>query len=329
MKRVGLIFGGIGNEANVSIDSAVNIINNFDYKKYKLFLIYWHQNGFFYNLKNFSEIKKVKKLKSVMIEQLKKIIDIAFPITHGRFGEDGILQSLFESQKIKYCGCHVLSSALCMDKAIFKEYLAGHNLNQTKFAILDFKKFNKELIFKNLKDIKKFFRLPLFIKPANSGSSVGVSKVKNFSDLNMAIKNALKYDDKIIIEEGVTKHREIEMAVLGNKSLIISDPGELKPANEFYDYVDKYQLNKTIITVPAQLSKGLIKKIKILTEKVYRLCDCSGFARIDFFLKNNQFFINEVNTLPGFTNISMFPRLMMKEGFTYKELINKIIKLAY
>jgi D-alanine-D-alanine ligase len=329
MEKVGLFFGGISNESTVSIDSAKNIIANFDYKKHKIKLIYWHQNGYFYLLKNINELKKIKNIKPLSIESLSKIIDIAFPITHGKYGEDGILQAILESQKIKYCGCRVLSSAICMDKAIFKTLLNSHGIKQVKFFVLDYKKDNDKILKEKILKLKKDLKLPLFVKPANSGSSIGVNIVKKFSDLNKTIKNALKHDDKIIIEEGLIGHRELEIAVLGNKSLIVSDPGELKPANEFYDFVDKYELNKTIITVPARLSINLKNKIKQSAEKIYRLGDCSGFARIDFFLKNNQIYVNEINTLPGFTNISMFPRLMMKKGFSYRALINRIIELAY
>lgn len=329
MKKIGLIFGGISNEATISIESAKNIYNNFDIKKYQPLLVYWHKDGCFHLVKNFNNLNKPKSKVKLTIEKFKQYFNTAFLITHGKYGEDGSLQSILETQKIKYTGCRVLSSALCMDKGVFKNYLKGQGINQVKFEVIDYKLMSDTDINKKINYINKNLKNPLFVKPANSGSSVGVSKVKKTLDLNTAIKTALKHDHKIIIEEGLTGHREIEIAILGNKKLIISNPGELKPANEFYDYVDKYELNKTIITVPARLSTNLCKKIKLVAEKVYRLCDCNGFARIDFFLKNNQIYLNEINTLPGFTNISMFPRLMIKKGFSYKALINKIIELAY
>lgn len=336
LKKVALFFGGISNEASVSIMSASNIIDNFDNKKYKLILIYWHKDGKFYLLQNIDDLsaplrdkKKKNYLKNqVYIDNFKKYFDIAFLITHGKYGEDGVLQSILESQKIKYTGCKVLSSALCMDKSLFKDYLKNNRINQVKYINIDYNK-NSEIEIKNLKNkIKKEFKLPIYIKPSNSGSSVGISRVDNFNKFDLAISLALKHDNKIIIEEGVTNYQEIEIAVMGNKDLIVSAPGELKLLKDFYDYEDKYKLGKTEIVIPAKLDRKSTNQVKGLAEKVYKLCDCSGFVRIDFFVKNKKIYVNEINTLPGFTNISMFPRLIMNSGFTYRQMLNKIIELA-
>ena len=325
MKKVGLFFGGISNEHDVSIISAKSIEKNFDYKKYKLIPIYWSKNNNFYIQKKISCSNNRKK---ILTEDFKKIIDIAFIITHGKYGEDGVLQSILESQKIKYTGCEILSSALCMDKAIFKKYLSGQGINQVKFEIIDTEKHDGQHIKTLIKHIKNNFKLPLFVKPSNSGSSIGISKVKKFNELESAIKIAKKHDKKIIIEEGISNYKEIEVAILGNKKLTISNPGELLFSKDFYDYDDKYKLGKTKYNIPAKLDKKTNNKIKLIAEEVYKLCDCKGFARIDFFVKNKKIYVNEINTIPGFTDISMFPKLMDERGIKFKNLINKIIELA-
>jgi len=327
MKTVGLFFGGPSNEHAASISSAKNIIKNFPLEKYKLALIYWDKQGKFYLVKNINKLKQANK--RIYLEDFKKIFDIVLPITHGRYGEDGVLQSLFESQKIKYCGCRSLSSALCMDKGLFKTYLAGQKIRQVKFLVLDYAlESNKEIALK-ISRLKHDFKLPLYIKSANSGSSVGITRVDNFSKINQAIKESLKYDTKIIIEQGLVKPKEIEIAILGSKDLLISQPGELQLVKDFYNYDDKYKLGQTKIIVPAKILKKQIAEIRSLANKVYKLCGCSGFARMDFFIAKNKVFVNEVNSLPGFTDISMYPVLMISSGLSYKELITKIIKLAY
>lgn len=327
MKTVGLFFGGPSNEHEVSISSAKNIVKSFPIEKYKLVLIYWDKLGSFYLIKNINKLKIARK--KIQLEDFKNIFDIALPITHGKFGEDGVLQSLFESQKINYCGCRALSSALCMDKGLFKTYLAGQNINQVKFLVIDYALENNKEISLKLKQLKKSFKLPIFIKPANSGSSVGITKVENFSKINLALKEALKHDTKIIIEQGLVKPREIEVSILGNKDLRISEPGELKLAKDFYNYDDKYRLGQVTHIIPAKILKKKTKEIKNLAYKIYKLCGCSGFARIDFFIAKNKVYLNEINSLPGFADISMYPKLMMHSGLSYKELIQKIIQLAY
>jgi D-alanine-D-alanine ligase len=267
--------------------------------------------------------------KILPIESFKKHFDIALPITHGKFGEDGILQGILESQKIRYCGCRVFSSSLCMDKAASKTYLSGQGIKQTKFAIIDYTLGSKEEIKKVLDNMKNKFQLPLFVKPANSGSSVGINQVKKIASLNSAIREARKHDSKIVIEEGLVGHREIEISMIGNNKLIVSVPGELVTPGGFYDFDNKYKLGNTEVIIPASISKKQSEEIKELAKKIYKLCFCSGFARLDFFMKNNKIYFNEINTLPGFTNISMFPKLFEKSGIAYKNLISKIIELAY
>lgn len=327
MKTVALFFGGPSNEAAVSVMSARNVVKYFDYKKYKLLLIYWDkQNKLFYEVDAVFG-SRIKKKQVLPIEKFSSRFEIAFLVTHGRYGEDGVLQGILTSQGIKYCGCGVTASALCMDKAMFKNLMASQKINQVKYKVINFSLDNKIEIAEKINQIKKF-RLPIFVKPANSGSSVGITKVNEIKQLDPAIALAKKHDNKIIIEEGLVNPREIEVGVVGNKELIISRPGELRPAKEFYDYEDKYQLGQAEMIIPAKLTVKNEAEIKRLAEQAYRLAGCRGFARVDFFIAQGKVYLNEVNTLPGFTDISMFPMVMTEQGFSYRDLINKIIVLA-
>ena len=326
MKKIGLFFGGLSNEHEVSITSAKNIVNNFPKQKYKLVLIFWDKKGDFYLI---TDINKLSSRKKINLEDFKKLFDIALLMTHGKYGEDGVLQSLLESQKMKYCGCRALSSALCMDKGVFKQYLLSQHINQVKFLVLDYGLDDNKELNQKISQVKTSFKLPLYVKPANSGSSVGITKVEKISQITKAISEALIHDTKIIIEEGLINPREIEVAILGNKKLRISKPGELGLAKDFYNYDDKYKLGKTEVFIPAKISKQENLEIITQSKNVYKLCACSGFARIDFFISKNKVYLNEINTLPGFTDISMYPMLMMHSGLTYAELISEIIELAY
>lgn len=326
MKKIGLFFGGPSNEHEISIKSAINIANNFPRENYKLILIYWDKKGTFYRLKSIDDLKGKGR---IAVEDFKRTFDIALLMTHGKYGEDGVLQSLLESQKVKYCGCRLLSSALCMDKGLFKQYLSGQKINQVKFTVLDYVLESAKDIKDKLAKIKSDFNLPLYIKPANSGSSVGITKIESFSGINQAIKEALEHDSKIVVEEGLINPKEVEVAILGNKNLLISRPGELKLAKDFYNYDDKYKLGEAKVVIPAEISRANNQEITELAKKIYKLCGCSGFVRMDFFIVKNKIYLNEINTLPGFTDISMFPMLMMDKGLSYKQLVEKIIELAY
>ncbi len=326
MQKIWLFFGWISNESEVSISSAKNIVANFDHKKYHLILIYRHKNGVFYTVKDINSLDKKKLLH---ISDFKKTFDIAFPITHGKYGEDWSLQGIFSTQKIKYCWCHVLSSALCMDKSLFKHFLSWHDIPQTRSMDIDFHLMNDLWITLKIQEAKKKLSLPLYVKPANSWSSVGISKITTYEQLNAAITEARTHDSKILIEEWLVSPREIEVAITGNKELNISEPGELILTKDFYDYDDKYTNNEATVHIPAKLSAKDKKYIIDLAQKTYKLCDCSGFARIDFFIADNNIYLNEINTLPGFTDISMFPMLMTHQGMSYTQLINDIIALAY
>ncbi len=328
MKTIGLFFGGLSNEHEVSIASAGNVVKNLDYKKYKLALIYWcKQDACFYLVKDIKKLQSTTN-KRIGLEDFRNILDIALLMTHGKYGEDGVLQSLLESQKIKYCGCRVLSSALCMDKGIFKILMSANNIRQVKYGVLNYWTCNPAEIKKELKKIKGILKSPLYVKPANSGSSIGITRVTKPENLSAAIKTALKHDYKIVIEEGLNSPKEIEVAVLGNKKLIVSRPGELRLVKDFYDFDDKYKKGEAQAIVPAKITPAQTKTIRKMAEKIYRLADCQGFARVDFFIDRGRVYINEINTLPGFTDISMFPMLMMDTGLSYRGILNKIISSA-
>ncbi|MBN2885049.1 D-alanine--D-alanine ligase [Patescibacteria group bacterium] len=328
MKKIALFFGGLGNEAEVSIISAQNIVNNFDYKRQRLVLIYWHQDGYFYKLSKMEQVKSPQVSQRLDVSSFKKYFNLALLMTHGRFGEDGVLQGVLESQKIPYSGCGVLSSALCMDKAVFKLLMTGQKIPQVPYFLLDFGRNNSKEREVIIDQSKKQLTLPVFVKPANSGSSVGISKVDKWNKLASAIKLARRHDTKILIEQGVKNVREIEVAVLGNEKLEVSLPGELGLGQSFYDYDEKYKKGRTEMMIPAPLSHQQIIKIQALAKQIYILADCRGFARIDFFIEDKEIYLNEINTLPGFTDISMYPQLMMNNGYSYTGLINKLIDLA-
>lgn len=327
MSKIVLIFGGMGNESSVSIVSAKNIVKHFDYKKHKLSLVFWDKGGFFYLVKKIEDCLIKSKRQLVDTSSFKKY-DVAFLVTHGKYGEDGMLQGLLESQKVRYTGCRVLSSALCMDKAVLKEFMIGHQIPQVNFRVIDVKIHSKPQVKKIILESVKKIGFPMFIKPANSGSSVGITKVTKQSQISKAIKTALIHDSKVILEQGLNSPREIEVGVLGNSSLIISEAGELKLAKEFYEFEDKYQKGEAKPIIPALLTYTQASKIRELADRIYRLCDCRGFARIDFFIDRGNIYFNEINTLPGFTDVSMYPMLMSHAGINYQKLINTIIELA-
>ena len=282
-RKVGIIFGGPSNEHEVSISSAINVARNIDKVKFEAVLIYWDKKGMF-NVVN--SVDKQDKGRRTAIEDMKNLFEIAFLVTHGKYGEDGVLQAMLESQKIKYTGCHVLSSAICMDKLVFRELMAGVGIPQAKYFGFDFNLNSQSEIEEIKKEAIAKLKFPLFIKPSNSGSSVGITKIDTAGELDDVIIVAKEHDTKILIEEGFVDYREVEVAILGNSDLIISEPGQLIVPGGFYDYDQKYKLGKTEIIIPANVSEKEVIECKKIAEKAYRLCGCSSFARIDFFVGN-------------------------------------------
>ncbi|MDN5278597.1 MAG: D-alanine-D-alanine ligase [Clostridiales bacterium] len=255
-------------------------------------------------------------------------LDLLFPVIHGTYGEDGTLQGLLEQADMPYVGCGVLASAAGMDKTIAKKLFrdAGIAVAPFKEILRSAWKRDPEAI---LAAIEKEFSYPCFVKPVNSGSSVGISKARDKATLREAIDQAARFDRKILIESFVNG-REIEVSVLGNDDPIASVPGEIVPCNEFYDYTAKYVDDRSELKIPADLSPDITEEIRRLAIKAYRALDCAGMARVDFFLERatNRIIINEINTIPGFTKISMYPKLWEATGISYSELCDRLIDLA-
>ncbi len=336
MMTVALIFGGRSAEHEISIISARAIHKNLDRKKYRVISIYVTKQGN-WKLVSSPQIPTVGSGAGRGFSflpwdgrRVKPPIkaDVYFPVLHGPYGEDGTIQGLLEMADVPYVGAPVLASAIGMDKAIFKHLLSRLGLPVVPYLVLyeeDWRANRKQIE-------KKIFRelgLPLFVKPANLGSSVGISKVKTRKDLAPAVRLAFRYDHKILVEKAI-KGREIECSVLGNERPRASLPGEVIPHREFYDYADKYLEGKTEFRVPAELPADLVERFRELAVASFRAIDGCGMARVDFFLeqKTNKIYINEINTIPGFTEISMYPRLWEASGLSFSRLLDRLIQLA-
>src|SRR5690348_15289694 len=259
-------------------------------------------------------------------------VDVIFPVLHGTFGEDGTIQGLLELAGIAYVGAGVLGSAAGMDKDVMKRLFAAAGLPIVKHVTALRSQWEKESK-KITKQIESTLRYPMFVKPANLGSSVGISKAHDRKELGGAIELAASYDRKIIIEQGVggkKKAREIECSVLGNDEPTASVPGEIVPVKEFYDYAAKYLDEGSELLIPAKLSKSLTKEVQQMAIAAFKAVDCSGLARVDFLLDptTEKLYLNEINTMPGFTSISMYPKLWAASGLEYPKLIDRLIELA-
>jgi len=303
--KVAVLYGGISFEHEVSLMSAESVMANLDDSLFEVVPIMISKEGKF-------------ELKSLLSS------DVIFPVLHGIGGEDGSIQGFCEILQKPCVGSGIEASALALDKIASKQIF--ENL---KLPIPHFEFFEKLEWQENPSKIMRKIRLPAFIKPAHTGSSIGISKVKRKLSLKRAIRNALKYDDQVIVEKALENIREIEVAVLGNEEIFTSLPGEIIPSEDFYTYKAKY-ISESELIIPADLSNKKIKEIQSLAERAYRALGCQGFARIDFFLekKEGKVYINEINTIPGFTKISMYPKLMEASGISYKDLLTKLIGLA-
>ncbi len=344
--RVGVLFGGRSVEHEVSLVSAASVIKNLDRKKYQVVPIGVAKSGEWIigsksldYLKNGKVITKnlrgflvpepwkrgARTLKS--LSQINSKVDVIFSVLHGTFGEDGTVQGLLELASIPYVGTGVLGSVVGMDKIIQKEIFNACQIPTPKFiyfTTLD--KNNKKIISKVLKIIN----FPCFVKPANLGSSVGISKVYNKKQLKPAIRLAFKYDRRLIIEKSIERAMEIECAVLGNDKPKASIAGQIMPSGEFYDYDAKYVDGKSKTIIPAPLPKKIMLRVRQLAVQAFKALDLSGMARVDFLVQKNpwRIYINEVNTIPGFTSISMYPKLWQASGLPYSKLLEVLIKLA-
>ena len=346
--KLGVIFGGISSEHDVSVVSGTSVIKNLNKKKYDITPIYVSKDGKWYiYTKPIEQIEVLTIGEEIeeksIIENLEKTLkefDVVFPVLHGLGGEDGSIQGMLELFKVPYVGCGILASTIGMDKVYAKIVFDKANIKQAKYEYI--RKYNEKYIYidKNfnekvleLKDICNIINdnldYPMFVKPSNSGSSVGITRVKNKEELEKAIEYASQYDKKILIEEGLIG-KEVECAVLGNEDVISSCVGEIKPAEEFYSFDAKYKNSESKVLIPADLPKEMSNEIRKLAIKAFKAIDGKGLSRVDFFAneKTEEIFINEINTLPGFTQISMYPKLFENVGIPYSELLDKLIELA-
>lgn len=335
MIKLGVIFGGKSTENEISVKSATSILKNLNKEKYEIYKIYIDKNGEWYE---YEENKKIENIIKTL-----KSFDVVFPVLHGLYGEDGTIQGLLEMAGVKYVGCKVLASCVGMDKVYAKTIFEKAKINQAKYVYI--KKYkNKEkytYVEENFKEkdidinevieiVKQKIKYPVFVKPSNSGSSVGVNRADNDEELKTSITEAAKFDTKILIEEGIIG-KEVECAVLGNsKSGVIATlPGEILSAEEFYTFDAKYINTASKTLIPADISKDKQEEVKILAIRAFNAIDGSGLSRVDFFVENDteKVYINEINTMPGFTNISMYPKLFEAYGIEYSELLDRIIEV--
>ncbi len=341
--KIGVIFGGMSTENEVSCISGASVIKHLNKEKYNVFPIYIDKIGNWYKVK-LEDVEKSEELENKEhienITEYLKQMDVIFPVLHGLYGEDGTIQGLFELLKIPYVGCGVLASSVGMDKVYTKLIFEKANINQAKYIYI--RKYNEKYIYIDeefnerileLEDIAKItndkLEFPAFVKPSNSGSSVGINKAHNIEELKNAIVEAGKYDNKILIEEEIVG-KEVECAVLGNEDVISSCVGEIKSADEFYSYDAKYNNENSKTLIPAEISEENSKEIQKLAIKAFKAISGRGLSRVDFFIedKTEKIYINEINTLPGFTSISMYPKLFEAVGISYEKLLDNLIELA-
>jgi D-alanine-D-alanine ligase len=348
--KVGVIFGGRSAEHEVSLVSAASIINALDKKKYEVIPIGITSEGRWLSSADAVTLMKTGKRLDNQPEKIllpdptvrklvsprtsgstseNKSLDVIFPVLHGTFGEDGTIQGLLELANIPYVGAGVLGSAVGMDKVVTKQLCELANIPITPYVwfLSDLYQTKRTKI---ILTIEKQLGYPCFIKPANSGSSVGISKAHNRKELLPAIELAAGYDRKILVEKSIERAREIEVSVLGNDNPAASVPGEIISSNEFYDYDAKYVDGKSTASIPAQLPEAIRKKIQDIAVRGFKAIDCSGMARVDFLVtkRTNKIYLNEINTIPGFTSISMYPKLWEASGIPYPKLLDRLIELA-
>lgn len=323
MKKVLLLFGGKSNEHEVSCKSAKSILENIDYNLFKVtsvgitkegkWLIYKDDLDKLNNDWFLKDIENIENIVSFILE-----FDVVFSVIHGNTGEDGKLQGFLELFEIKYVGPNVLASAIGMDKEYSKIIFNYLGIPQVPYVCI---KDNYKI-----KEIEKMLKYPMIVKPCNSGSSIGVYKVNNKKELLIAIKEAKKIDKKILIEKFI-RGKELECAILENKKILASDIGEIIPANTFYDYEAKYNNANSKTIIPANIPKDIKKQIQEYAIKAFNGIGAKGLSRVDFFYDqiNKNIYLNEINTSPGFTKISMYPSLFIDYGYTYKQLITILL----
>lgn len=350
MKNALIIFGGVSSEHDISLLSASSVIRNIPKDKYNVFMLgitkqgeMYLYNGDFNNLPEDKWLSDETSLKKAVISTdrndrgiivfqengFEKIrIDVCFPVLHGKNGEDGTMQGLLTVAGIPFVGCGTMASAVCMDKAMTNSICDINGIPQAKWKYItlhDFTLRGREFA----RECEAYLGLPVFIKPANAGSSVGVRKAKTVDEIYSSLEYAFGFDSRVVVEEGIDG-AEVECAVMGNDEPFAGEVGEIEPCNEFYDFDAKYIDNKSGLHIPARLSNEKREEIRALAVKAYKAWGCTGLARVDFFVRRSDesVLLNEPNTIPGFTAISMYPMLMEKAGISYGELIDKLCTLA-
>lgn len=344
--NVAVIFGGKSGEHEVSLMSATNVINAMDKDKYEIHMIGITKQGKWLAYKGETgrisdgswEKEAVRADRDETINLLfsglfsgsgRSKIDVVFPVLHGPNGEDGTIQGLLEMLDVPYVGCGVTASALGMDKVFSKQLFKDAGLPVGKYTVALKRDIEKDV--DSVADmVEKELAYPLFVKPANMGSSVGITKAHNREELKAGLLEACRHDRKVLVEKGIDC-REFECSVLGNDDPVASGVGEIIPGREFYDYEAKYFDNgKSVLVIPAQLPDSKVQEFREAAVKAYKALDCCGMARVDFFMdkKTGKIYLNEINTIPGFTKISMYPKLWEAAGLSYRKLIDRLIELA-
>jgi len=339
--RVGIIFGGRSGEHEVSLLSAASVLKAIDRRKFEVASIGINKAGHWLTaeaaqtlLKGAGAPEAQGEAEAVQSNVALGGLDVVFPVLHGTFGEDGTIQGLFELAGIAYVGSGVLGSSAGMDKDVMKRLFAQARLPQVPYVTLLRAEWERSPR-KAIAQVEAALKYPVFVKPANLGSSVGISKAHDRKELTAALRLAAKYDRKLVVELGVggkkAKAREFEVGVLGNDVPKASVVGEIVPGKEFYDYEAKYLSEGSVPVIPARLSKAESTQIREMAVAAFRACDLSGLSRVDFLMEpegKRRIYINEVNTMPGFTQISMYPKLWEATGVSYKDLITRLIELA-
>lgn len=346
MKELCVVFGGQSPEHSISRKSVTSVLNNLDKSKYNITLIGITKNGAWYlyngdysKIENGDWEKECNNKRAILSpdaadkaiivfdgDRVEKIHpDVIFPVLHGEYGEDGTIQGLFELSCIPYVGMGVMASANAMDKTSSKIVFANAGIPQADWVVVN----SSDDFEKKMDEIENKLGYPCFVKPARTGSSVGVGKAHNRDELKCALGNAARFDRKILVEENINGH-EVECAVLGNENPKAATVGEIMPTVEFYDFDAKYNDNSTKLQIPADLPEETIEKIREYAVTAFKALDGSGLSRVDFFVKysDGSIILNELNTLPGFTNISMYPKLWGASGIEYSELLDNLIALA-
>lgn len=342
--KLGIIFGSISTEHDVSIVSASSIIKNLNKDKYEIHPIYIDEKGTWYHLNDDVKTIDVYQIgakpqnitKITNVFEYLNTLDCLFPVLHGYTGEDGGMQGLFRLIQKPFVGCDILASSICMDKVYTKIILDKAGIQQSpsiyirkdeNLSYIDEEMNAKEVTYDEIDEIiNQKFGYPVFIKPSNSGSSVGVSKTSSKDELQTNLENALKYDCKVLIEKAI-QGKEVECAVLGNQA---SRVGEVLSAEDFYTFDAKYKNSASKTVIPASIPSDVEEKIRSLALKAFMAVDGYSLSRIDFFVEDdtNEIYLNEINTLPGFTEISMYPKLVESLGISYPELLDILIEMA-